>query len=192
MIHTLLLIPSEYSYINYLFNTSYCRCTGFEGSDSWKDTIPWLFSHQSAPVLVTAYTKKEIKADLLRVRTQSRVTTIEELVEPRVNPFGSRRPLMNFVSDEITPLIFKNAYSMLLRAQEQWNSNNGWHPVLNCGLVDIPPSFQWFQDRTDRGLGRLSISAYSQCLFPISSHCVVIIDNELPCKFMENFNNCVY
>ena len=93
------------------FNPGLYRRTGFDAKDTWAATIQSVFG-RGAPFLVTAYTKKEIKADLKRVTSE--VKGVKEIISPQVNPWASKRPLMNFVSDEKTPVIFKNAYYMLL------------------------------------------------------------------------------
>ncbi|XP_066909500.1 putative protein MSS51 homolog, mitochondrial isoform X2 [Halyomorpha halys] len=93
------------------FNPGLYRKTGFDSKDTWAETIRSIFE-KGAPFLVTSYTKKEIKADLKRVKSE--INGVKEVISPQANPWASRRPLMNFVSDEKTPVIFKNAYYMLL------------------------------------------------------------------------------
>lgn len=93
-------------------NPGLYRNEGFQGQDTWSETISAMFLHSSVPVLITAYTEKEIKLDYKRIKDI--VKNIKVIQEPSLNPFSSQRPLMNFVSDEASPVVFKNAYYTIL------------------------------------------------------------------------------
>ncbi|XP_014262423.1 uncharacterized protein LOC106674299 [Cimex lectularius] len=95
------------------FNPGLYRTAGFDGKDTWSASINEMFSFPGVPVLITAYTVKEIKLDFARVKQS--VKGIKIVIEPSINHFSSRRPLMNFVSDETSPVVYKNAYFMVLK-----------------------------------------------------------------------------
>ncbi|XP_014217142.1 uncharacterized protein LOC106645736 [Copidosoma floridanum] len=94
-----------------LFNPGLYRTTGFANQDTWPQTIE-KFCDYGVPVLVTSYTEMELPHDLVRIR-EYRNLKIE--LEPRRNPFASQKPERNFVSDDVTPLIYKNYFFSLIR-----------------------------------------------------------------------------
>ena len=87
-----------------LFNPGLYRETGFDGTDTWPQTIR-KFCDAKVPVLVTSYTEVEIPRDIQRIQSIGRV---EILLEPQKNPFAAVKPDRNFVSDDIVPLMYKN------------------------------------------------------------------------------------
>ncbi|KAI9557473.1 hypothetical protein GHT06_017301 [Daphnia sinensis] len=95
------------------FNCGLYRQTGFQGSDSWAKTIPCLLK-EGVPLILTAYTAAEAPLDLKRLQDVSR-EPLEILMPPQKNPYRSSRPCRNFVSEEESPIIFKNQYITVVR-----------------------------------------------------------------------------
>lgn len=89
------------------FNAGLHRSTGFQGFDTWPKTIQAALDTR-APILATAYTEYEAPLDLQRIKSVDDALTI--IVPPTINPYASCRPERNFISDEMTPMIFKNYY----------------------------------------------------------------------------------
>lgn len=76
--------------------------------DKWGPTIRTALSQQ-CPIVVTSYTEYESPLDLTLLEEEAGNSYEFELVQkPALNPFRSKKPERNFVSDEIVPLIFKN------------------------------------------------------------------------------------
>lgn len=96
-----------------LFNPGLYRSTGFAGQDTWLETIR-VINKSKAIVVATAYTEYEMPKDIERIRS---VGDIEMFVEPQKNPFASVRPDRNFVSDESTPLIYKNGFLSVFKGK---------------------------------------------------------------------------
>ena len=90
------------------FNCGLYRETGFDGTDSWAKTIPHLLK-EGIPLIMTAYTAAEAPLDLQRL-TEVSGQSVQVLVPPQRNPYRSQRPCRNFVSEEESPLMFKNNY----------------------------------------------------------------------------------
>ncbi|XP_035794021.1 uncharacterized protein LOC118467535 [Anopheles albimanus] len=95
------------------FNPGLHRTTGYAGIDSWPETIR-AATEPGCPILVTAYTELESPLDLDRLQRES-VRPLNIVQEPAVNPFGSKRPDRNFISDETAPMIFKNYYHFIVQ-----------------------------------------------------------------------------
>lgn len=102
-----------FSLIVCFFNPGLYRSTGFNGQDTWPDTIQAAMS-LGAPVLVTSYTEVEAPRDLERLqKAAGREFTVVKA--PHINPFTSQRPERNFISDEVAPMIFKNFYCFVCK-----------------------------------------------------------------------------
>lgn len=93
-----------------VFNPGLYRITGFNGQDTWKPTIASIF-RKNCPVLTTSYTEKEIFMDVDRVKSVQNVRLDRE---PTLNPFSSLKPNLNFVSEEESPVIFKNQFYCIM------------------------------------------------------------------------------
>jgi len=93
-----------------VFNPGLYRTTGFNNEDTWSPSIVSMFA-MGCPVLVTAYTHKEILLDVQRVRQTQNIVLHHQ---PTLNPFSSLKPNLNFVSDEESPVIFKNQYFCIM------------------------------------------------------------------------------
>lgn len=87
---------------------------GFNGKDTWTLTLAQIFQ-QPAPVLITEYTSYEINQDMNLISKKFSKPKIIE--QPAENPFASVKPNLNIISDEETPVIFKNYYSMVLKVR---------------------------------------------------------------------------
>ncbi|KAL0121593.1 hypothetical protein PUN28_006845 [Cardiocondyla obscurior] len=96
-----------------LFNPGLYRETGFNGKDTWPDTIRE-FCKIKVPVCVTSYTKQEIPREMIRIKS---IADVETILEPRRNSFASIKPDRNFVSDDTVPLIYKNYYLAIVRGK---------------------------------------------------------------------------
>ncbi|XP_014468613.1 PREDICTED: uncharacterized protein LOC106741307 [Dinoponera quadriceps] len=96
-----------------LFNPGLYRETGFEGRDTWPDTIRE-FCKTSVPICVTSYTKHEIPREMMRIKS---IADTETILKPRRNPYASIKPDRNFVSDDTAPLIYKNYYLAIVRGK---------------------------------------------------------------------------
>ncbi|XP_053661503.1 titin homolog [Anopheles marshallii] len=95
------------------FNPGLHRTTGFAGLDSWPTTIH-AATEAGCPMLVTAYTELESPLDLERLQRES-TRTLQIVQPPSVNPFASKRPDRNFISDDTAPMIFKNYYYFVVK-----------------------------------------------------------------------------
>ncbi|KFB37740.1 hypothetical protein ZHAS_00005053 [Anopheles sinensis] len=95
------------------FNPGLHRFTGYAGLDSWPQTIRTA-SDAGCPMLVTAYTELESPLDLERLQRESS-RALKVIRPPSVNPFGSKRPDRNFISDETAPMIFKNYFYFVVQ-----------------------------------------------------------------------------
>lgn len=95
-----------------LFNPGLYRATGFNGRDTWPRTILELCKTK-VPILVTAYTEREIPMDIQRIKAVC--PDVEIVLEPTKNPFASLKPDRNFVSDESIPLIYKNYFLSVVK-----------------------------------------------------------------------------
>uniref|UniRef100_A0A182M9V1 MYND-type domain-containing protein n=1 Tax=Anopheles culicifacies TaxID=139723 RepID=A0A182M9V1_9DIPT len=95
------------------FNPGLHRTTGFAGLDSWPATI-CAATEAGCPMLVTAYTELESPLDLERLQRES-TRTLQIVQSPTVNPFASKRPDRNFISDDTAPMIFKNYYYFVVK-----------------------------------------------------------------------------
>lgn len=105
--HELTKMPSiSKPHLVCVFNPGLYRVTGFNGQDTWKPSILSIFAN-NCPVLTTSYTKKEIFMDVERVKSIQNVRLDKE---PVPNPFSSLKPNLNFVSEEDSPVIFKNQF----------------------------------------------------------------------------------
>lgn len=75
-----------------------------------------LFTLQPAPVLVTEYTSYELKKDLEKV--ENLFGKLKLLVQPGLNPYASLKPGLNVISEDETPVIFKNYYSVVFKPKK--------------------------------------------------------------------------
>lgn len=73
--------------------------------DKWAPTIRSALE-QRCPIVVTSYTEHEAPLDLEFFEEEG--SDFDVIQQPGLNPFRSKKPERNFVSDEIVPLIFKN------------------------------------------------------------------------------------
>ncbi|XP_012227149.1 putative protein MSS51 homolog, mitochondrial [Linepithema humile] len=96
-----------------LFNPGLYRETGFDGRDTWPETIKKICKTK-VPVCVTSYTKHEIPREMIRIKS---IADVETILEPRKNPFASIKPDRNFVSDDTVPLIYKNYYLAIIKGK---------------------------------------------------------------------------
>lgn len=99
------------------FNPGLHRLSGFKGVDTWPETIR-AAARQQCPIIVTSYTEVDSPAELERfqceiVKSGDQPMTVVR--GPKVNQYASQRPERNFISDDITPLIFKNYYYFVLK-----------------------------------------------------------------------------
>lgn len=112
----------------------YCRTSGYTKPDlicflnptfynskgshlnTWSESIK-VAIEQKCPIVVTSYTENESPLDLgiFKEDAISSGIDVEILQSPIMNPFGSRKPERNFVSEEIAPLIFKNYYWFIVK-----------------------------------------------------------------------------
>lgn len=94
------------------FNSGIHEFEGREG-DAWEGTVPRLLEG-GVPLLMTAYTEREASEDLRRVRGSGE--NVEVLVEPRVNPYASLRPLRDWDGDVgCVSVFYVNGFVMMLR-----------------------------------------------------------------------------
>ncbi|OAD56483.1 hypothetical protein WN48_03170 [Eufriesea mexicana] len=96
-----------------VYNPGLYRKTGFEGKDTWLETIKE-FCKTSIPVTVTSYTEDEMHWEITRINS---IADIEILLQPYRNPFSSVKPDRNFVSDDTNPLIYKNYYIAIVKGK---------------------------------------------------------------------------
>ncbi|KOC59359.1 hypothetical protein WH47_11545 [Habropoda laboriosa] len=96
-----------------VFNPGLYRNTGFGGRDTWPETIRE-FCIRSTPVVVTSYTADEMVWEIARINS---IADVEIILQPRRNPFASIKPDRNFVSDDASPLIYKNYYISIVKGK---------------------------------------------------------------------------
>lgn len=96
------------------FNPGLYRATGFNGTDTWPETIRSAAA-QGVPIIVTSYTEVESPRDLERLQREAVKSELALVLAPHVNPFASQRPERNFISDEVAPMIFKNYYCFVCK-----------------------------------------------------------------------------
>lgn len=65
-------------------------------------------------MILTAYTAAEAPLDLERMK-ETVGSDLEVLLQPQRNPYRSLRPWRNFVSEEESPIIFKNQFITAVR-----------------------------------------------------------------------------
>lgn len=97
------------------FNPGLYRMTGFNGLDTWPDTVK--ASLQYCPIVVTSYSALESPLDLAQVQRLATDAgkTLEIIEKSTINPFASQRPERNFISDHDLPMIFKNFYFFVVK-----------------------------------------------------------------------------
>lgn len=103
----------EFCILVCFFNAGLHRITGFNNEDSWPETIK-AAAKMECPVVVSAYTKYECPLDFLRYKSECE-RSIRVILPPVKNPFSSRKPERNFISDNEAPLIFKNFYCFVVQ-----------------------------------------------------------------------------
>lgn len=69
-------------------------------------------------MILTAYTAVEAPLDLKRLQDACQ-GPLEILLPPQKNPYRSSRPCRNFVSEEESPVIFKNQYITVVRKRNE-------------------------------------------------------------------------
>ncbi|KAM3957240.1 uncharacterized protein ACR2FA_008800 [Aphomia sociella] len=88
------------------FNSSIQRSSAYNGNDPWPSTIKCILKLKT-PFVITAYTQNELRRDLTRVEEICGLD-VNQVAEPKRNPFASVRPDRNFITDDEMPLLFKN------------------------------------------------------------------------------------
>lgn len=94
------------------FNAGLYRYNGFQMEDTWPQTIR-IATNIKCPIVVTSYTAYEAPLDISRLILESS-RRINVILPPTLNPFASKKPERNFISDEEAPLMFKNYYCFLV------------------------------------------------------------------------------
>lgn len=84
--------------------------------DAWSETIKNAAS-AGCPVIVTSYTEYESPRDLERFQMDmAKIDKQMTLIHgPQFNAYSSQRPERNFISDEVSPLIFKNFFCFIMK-----------------------------------------------------------------------------
>ncbi|KPJ03900.1 Zinc finger MYND domain-containing protein 17 [Papilio xuthus] len=97
------------------FNPNIHRSSLYNGVEVWSSTMNCIFK-QKIPFLITSSTMRELKNDLETIKKNTEVD-YKVISEVKLNPFASVRPDRNFVTDDDTPLLFKNyCFSLLCGA----------------------------------------------------------------------------
>ncbi|XP_067648596.1 uncharacterized protein [Eurosta solidaginis] len=94
------------------FNAGLYRYNGFEMEDTWPETIR-IATSIKCPIVVTSYTEYEAPMDISRLMQESS-RCLNMVMPPTLNPFASKKPERNFISDEDAPLMFKNFYCFVV------------------------------------------------------------------------------
>lgn len=76
--------------------------------DKWGPSIRAALRTGNCPIIITSYTEFEGPLDLQFFEEEASALDYQLVQKPTTNPFASKKPERNFVSDEIVPLIFKN------------------------------------------------------------------------------------
>jgi len=105
------ITPSIIGFFNPTFH--HLRASKF---DKWAPTVTAAME-QKCPIVVTSYTEYEAPLDLAFLEEQASSFDYEVVQAPAINPFGSKKPERNFVSDEVVPLIFKNFAYFVVRSK---------------------------------------------------------------------------
>ncbi|KAG8238204.1 hypothetical protein J437_LFUL018087 [Ladona fulva] len=93
------------------FNCGIYRFTGFDKQDTWGPTMSSMLKYPNTPIILTAYTAVEAPKDVKRFQNQFKIEILHKTAR---NPFSSMRPNLNFVSDDETPVIYKNQYLSII------------------------------------------------------------------------------
>ncbi|XP_013148417.1 PREDICTED: intracellular protein transport protein USO1 [Papilio polytes] len=97
------------------FNPNIHRSSLYNGVELWSSTINCIFKLK-IPFLITSSTIKELKNDLEAIKKNTEVD-YNVVSEVKLNPFASVRPDRNFITDDESPLLFKNyCFSLLCGA----------------------------------------------------------------------------
>lgn len=106
---------SSYSKPNLIcfFNPVLHSTAGFGGFDTWSETIQ-ATAAANCPIVVTSYTALDCPLDLVRFQKEAK-RPLQIMAEPQLNPYGSKRPDRNFITDDVAPLIFKNYHYCVLK-----------------------------------------------------------------------------
>uniref|UniRef100_A0A023EEE9 Putative cpij004235 conserved protein n=1 Tax=Aedes albopictus TaxID=7160 RepID=A0A023EEE9_AEDAL len=106
---------SSYSKPNLIcfFNPVLHSTAGFGGFDTWSETIQ-ATAAANCPIVVTSYTALDCPLDLVRFQKEAK-RPLQIMAEPQFNPYGSKRPDRNFITDDVAPLIFKNYHYCVLK-----------------------------------------------------------------------------
>ncbi|XP_014363764.2 uncharacterized protein LOC106715042 [Papilio machaon] len=97
------------------FNPNIHRSSLYNGVEVWSSTINCIFK-QKIPFLITSSTMRELKDDLETIKNNTEVD-YKVISDVKLNPFASVRPDRNFITDDETPLLFKNyCFSLLCGA----------------------------------------------------------------------------
>lgn len=97
------------------FNAGLNRKASFKGFDTWPMTIIKAVEGDTPiPILVTSSSEHEAPLDLLRIQ-EICGEQLKVIQEPTRNPFMSKKPERNFMSDDQVPLTFKNFSYFVVR-----------------------------------------------------------------------------
>ncbi|XP_053954996.1 uncharacterized protein LOC128861113 isoform X3 [Anastrepha ludens] len=94
------------------FNAGLYRYNGFQMEDTWPETIR-IATNIKCPIVVTSYTEYESPLDISRL-VQESSRHLNVVLPPTLNPYASKKPERNFISDEDSPLMFKNYYCFVI------------------------------------------------------------------------------
>ncbi|CAG5006710.1 unnamed protein product [Parnassius apollo] len=88
------------------FNPNIQRSSSYNETNAWPSTINCIMK-QKIPFLITSHSLEELKRDLEYIDKHTELN-YKVISEAKNNPYASVRPDRNFVTDEETPLLFKN------------------------------------------------------------------------------------
>lgn len=97
------------------FNPTFYHSKGSH-YDKWSFTIRAAVEQQ-CPIVVTSYTEYESPLDFEVFMEDSKDVeyNFEVLQTPARNPYGSRKPERNFVSEEVASMVFKNFWWFIVK-----------------------------------------------------------------------------
>lgn len=104
------------------FNAGLHRFAGHESRDHWRQSLEYLVGQQ-VPLVITGFSLFDVQQDVARVKEVQQVQKQEcsVLIPPIKNPYGSKRPLMNYLKDHDDPLVYRNQYVACIMANSSQN-----------------------------------------------------------------------
>ena len=76
--------------------------------DTWRESLPFLVRHEHVPLILTAYTRTELRKDLEEL--EKAVPALNVLLPAGKNPFGSTKPVRDMCREDDCDVFFLNQF----------------------------------------------------------------------------------